>query len=90
MIRTVRFSLGETVITAHASLRLTTEEVLSALQRHASGDWGDLCPEDMQSNSDALQHGGRLFSAYGSGAHRFWIITESDRSVTTVLLPEDY
>jgi hypothetical protein len=64
--------------------------VLTALHRHASGDWGDLCPEDMQANSDALQHGGRLFSAYGSGLHRFWIITKCDRSVTTVLLPKDY
>ncbi|WP_437186538.1 hypothetical protein SH668x_003692 [Planctomicrobium sp. SH668] len=86
----VLFPLGETVITANASLRLTTEEVLSALQRHAAGDWGDLCPEDMQTNDEALRHGGRLFSAYGSGSHRFWIITECDRSVTTVLLPEDY
>jgi hypothetical protein len=90
MTGAVLFPLGETVITANASLQLNTEEVLSALQRHASGDWGDLCPEDMQTNDDALRYGGRLFSAYGSGSHRFWVITESDRSVTTVLLPEDY
>lgn len=86
----VRFPLGEMVITANASLRLTTEEVLTGLQRHVNGDWGDLCPEDAMVNDEALQHGGRLFSVYGSGQHRFWIITESDRSVTTVLLPEDY
>src|SRR3984957_13617371 len=77
-------------LTGNASLRLSTEEVQTALRRHASGDWGDLCPEDTLANDTALQHGGRLFSAYGSGADRFWIITESGRSVTTVLLPEDY
>ena len=86
----IRFPLGTMAITASASQRLTTEEVLTALRRHASGDWGDLCPEDALANDDALHHGGRLFSAYGSGEHRFWIITEADRSVTTMLLPQDY
>jgi hypothetical protein len=86
----VRFPLGEVAVTANASVRLTTEEVLAALHRHASGDWGDLCPEDALMNDEALHHGGRLLSAYGNGDHRFWIITEADRSVTTVLLPEDY
>ena len=90
MTRTVRFSLGQTVITANASLQLATEEVLTALKRHASGDWGDLCPEDSLANDEALQHGGRLFSAYGLGDSRFWIITEADRSATTVLLSNDY
>lgn len=86
----VCFPLGQVVITANASQRLISEEVLSALRRHASGDWGDLCAEDALMNDDALHHGGRLFSAYGSDEHRFWIITEADRSVTTVLLPQDY
>lgn len=85
-----RFSLGLLAITANASTTLATELVLTALKRHASGDWGDLCPEDALANDDALTEGGRLFSAYGHGACRFWIITEADRSVTTVLLPEDY
>ena len=86
----IRFSFGQLAITANASLWLATEEVMTALQRHASGDWGDLCPEDTLANDTALHDGGRLFSAYGEGQHRFWIITEADRSVTTVLLPEDY
>jgi hypothetical protein len=90
MSDTILFPLGETVITGNASVRLTTEEVLAGLQRHASGDWGDLCPEDVYANFEAIQSGGRLFSAYGTGRHRFWIITESDRSATTVLLPDDY
>jgi len=82
--------LGQLVITANASLRLTTEEVLTALRRHASGDWGDLCPEDAMANDESLNQGRRLLSAYGDGQYRFWIITEADRSVTTILLPEDY
>lgn len=84
------FPLGETVVTGNASARLTTEEVLAGLQRHACGDWGDLYPEDVYANFEAIQSGGRLFSAYGTGRHRFWIITEADRSATTVLLPDDY
>jgi len=84
------FPLGQLAITANASLQLTTEVVLTGLRRHASGDWGDLCPEDTLANNAALHHGGRLFSAYGQRAHRFWIITEADRCVTTVLLPDDY
>jgi hypothetical protein len=87
---TARFPLGQLAITANATLQLSTEEVLTALKRHASGDWGDLCPEDTMANDSALAHGGRILSAYGRAADRFWIITEADRSVTTVLLPEDY
>jgi hypothetical protein len=86
----VHVPLGQLVITANASLRLSTEEVLAAVRRHASGDWGDLCPEDAMANNEALHQGGRLLSAYGDGQYRFWIITEADRSVTTILLPEDY
>jgi len=90
MIRPVRFPLGQVAITGNASLRLLTEEVMTALSRHASGDWGDLCPEDTLANDQALIDGDRLFSAYGQGADRFWVITEANRSVTTVLLPTDY
>jgi hypothetical protein len=81
------FPLGQMVVTANASLVLSTEEVLTALRRHASGDWGDLCPEDTLANNAALRHGGRLLSAYGQGENRFWVITEADKQVTTVLLP---
>jgi hypothetical protein len=90
MSRLSRFPLGQVVATANAAVRLSTEEVITALCRHACGDWGDLCPEDTLANDAALHHGGRLFSAYGHGQNRFWVITEADRSVTTVLLPEDY
>jgi hypothetical protein len=90
MTRAARFPLGQVVITANASLRLSTEEVMTALSRHASGDWGDLYPEDALANDQALHDGDRLLSAYGQGEGRFWIISEADRAVTTVLLPEDH
>ena len=85
------FSLGQTVSTSNALNTLKQEDVLSALGRHSRGDWGDLCPEDEQANKRALEEGGRLFSVYQDrDGTKFWIITEHDRSVTTVLLPEDY
>lgn len=87
---TVYFQLGQLVITTNAARRLTPRLIQEALKRHESGDWGDVPPEDVQENERALRHGCRLFSAYGAGDTRCWIITEADRSVTTVLLPEDY
>ena len=90
MTRAIRFPLGQVAITANASLRLSTEAVFTALSRHASGDWGDLCPEDTLANDSAIAHGGRLFSAYGQTADRFWVITEADRSSTCILLPDEY
>jgi len=84
------FPLGRLVITTNAARRLTPREIRDALKRHECGDWGDLPPEDTQENERSLRQGGRLFSAYGGGERRFWIITEADRSVTTALLPADY
>jgi hypothetical protein len=84
-----RFDLGEVVFSDNATLRLRTEEVLTALNRHANGDWGDLLPEDALTNEFALQHGDRLFSAYGFGHARFWVITDFELSVTAVLMPDD-
>ena len=86
---TSRFPLGRIVYSGTATLRLRTEEVLTALRRHGQGDWGDLLPEDTIANDLALAHGGRLFSVYGLGRDRFWIITDAARSMTTVLLPDD-
>jgi hypothetical protein len=87
----LKFALGRTVITSNAQGALHAEDVKSCMDRHQRGDWGDLCAEDHQSNEDALRQGGRLFSAYvDRDGIKFWIITEADRSATTVLLPEDY
>lgn len=85
-----KFPLGQVVITANAQARLDPADVQQGLSRHARGDWGDIPPEDIELNESGLKHGERLFSAYTQGENRFWIITERDRSVTTVLLPEDY
>jgi hypothetical protein len=85
------FSLGQTVITANALERLNPEDVTASLARHARRDWGDLCREDVEENELSLREGFRLLSAYcDRNRAKFWIITEADRSVTTVLLPEDY
>ena len=84
------FPLGRVVMTSNAARRLDWPALKDGLRRHAGGDWGDLDPQDIQSNEDALKRGGRLLSAYGQGDRRFWIITEHDRSATTILLPEDY
>jgi hypothetical protein len=79
------------VATANLVATIPPEEVFAALQRHANGDWGEVCDEDRESNEEALIHGSRLMSVYSSkGEVTFWIVTEWDRSVTTVLLPEDY
>jgi len=88
---TAKFSLGRLVATPNALNSITHDEILRALSRHVTGDWGELDGHDRNENEQALLHGGRLFSSYLSNQSiKFWIITECDRSVTTVLLPEDY
>ncbi len=88
--KTTRFSLGDVFITANAQSRLTGVQVINGLARHSACDFGDICPEDNDANLLAIECGGRILSVYGKGDRRFWIITEADRSITTVLLPEDY
>ena len=84
-------SLGRTVITANAMANLDPASVQQALRRHATGDWGDLSPEDCHENDLSAREGFRILSAYtDSSGTKFWIITEADRGSTTVLLPEDY
>ena len=60
------------------------------LARHATGDWGDLCAFDRRQNEIALRDGYRVLSSYDVPAGRIWVITEADRSITTILLPEEY
>jgi hypothetical protein len=86
-----KFSAGQLVITPGALESVPCEDFVKALQHHVSGDWGDVCPEDREENDRSVREGGRLLSAYvtGSGT-RFWLITEGDRSVTTILLPDEY
>ena len=87
------FDLGQTVATPGAieALQKSNVSPSSLLARHQSGDWGDLCDEDVAENNYALSHGYRLFSSYQiTETTKIWVITEADRSVTTLLLPEDY
>jgi hypothetical protein len=86
-----KFPFGRIAATPNALNTISSDEILRALSRHVQGDWGTLEPEDREANEIALKQGGRLFSAYHSTQNiKFWIITECDRSATTVLLPEDY
>ena len=85
-----RFNPGRLMITRNAKNALPRREVDAAINRHLSGDWGDVCQADWQRNEQALRDGDRLLSVYQTQAgEKFWIITESDRSTTTVLLPSD-
>lgn len=90
-IKRPKFALGEVVATAQAMATLTGADMQLALHRHVTGDWGKVGKEDREANEQALLNSTRLLSIYysASGA-KFWIITEADRSVTTVLLPSDY
>ncbi len=86
-----KFPPGRLVATPNALQAIANGEMKDALNRHLRGDWGMLDREDLNANDDALKNGGRLFSAYRTSTQiKFWIITEADRSVTTILLPEDY
>lgn len=88
---TQRFSLGRILATPGVLEAIPQREIITALTRHTQGDWGTLDPEDWQANNQAVSHGGRVLSAYSSTEGRkFWIITEWDRSATTILLPEEY
>ena len=87
------FSLGQIVSTPGALevIHQSEQSIADFLGRHLLGDWGELCLEDKQANEDALKDGLRLLSAYKlSDGTRIWVITECDRSATTILLPEEY
>lgn len=95
------FELGKLMITpgAQEALAFDPRKPLKLLARHRSGDWGTCSPEDCRSNDRAVKQGSRVFSAYpiddakasaGHGDNTLWVITEADRSVTTILLPSEY
>ena len=86
-----KFDLGKMVMTRGARSSVPVMDMLGAMGRHLRGDWGDVDAEDRATNDRALEGGGRLLSAYHTKSRvKFWIITEADRSATTVLLPEEY
>ena len=90
---TVLFPLGRLSATPRAleALALAGQSPESFLRRHVSGDWGDLSEDDRRANLAAFQAGARILSAYVTVlGERLWIITEADRSLTTILRPDEY
>lgn len=86
------FPLGKTLATPGALVALQNISVspVSLFGRHQCGDWGELDEAYKQLNTEAVSVGERIFSAYVFEAVKFWVITEADRSATTILLPEEY
>lgn len=90
--KTICFPLGQIVATPGA-LELLDRGAVNAselLQRHQRGDWGNVPPEDAEENEFSVVNGCRILSSYSVGEERIWIITEADRSSTTLLLPDEY
>ena len=89
--RDILFYPGQIVATKSAMASLSNEDMIAALVRHLAGDWGELSEADKYENEQSLKYGQRLMSVYANTQGvKFWIITECDRSVTTILLPDDY
>lgn len=93
-----KFKLGREVATRSVSEWIDPSgdegvrygQVLDCLKRHVSGDWGDVCSDDAALNDEALKLGNRILSVYTVDDRVIWIITEADRSSTTILFPEEY
>lgn len=86
-----KFPIGQLVATPNALAQISKATIDQALARHLRGDWGDVSEDDQKENELSLKEGFRLVSVYhAEDRTKFWIITEADRSATTVLLPEDY
>jgi hypothetical protein len=93
LVGEAKFPMGQIVATLGALSALAESGQLPAefIERHAQGDWGELCAEDCEPNKRALKNGARLFSRYMTKKDDpLYVITESDRSVTTILVPEEY
>lgn len=89
------FEPGEIVATRGVASKMEkdpefTKFVSSSFDRHLTGDWGEVCKEDSEANQEALKEGYRLVSVYKNEDTKVYIITEHDRSVTTILFPEEY
>ena len=91
--RVIDLPLGRLVSTPCAldALAKAGQSAAEFIERHRKGDWGDLVPADCEANDRAVIDGDRILSAYSlKDQTKIWIITESDRSVTTLLLPDEY
>jgi hypothetical protein len=98
-MRKPKFTLGREVMTRGVSEWINYDgdlnedryrAVVECMKRHATGDWGDVPPEDKEMNDFGVDHGNRLLSSYTVEGVTIWIITEADRSSTTVLFPDEY
>ncbi len=88
---TQMFEIGLLQITPQALLTIDEVDFFTCFIRHRSGDWGDLDEQDWKANDDAVESGSRILSFYSDRrGNSFWIITEPDRSSTTVQLPEEF
>lgn len=91
----VKFDLGQTVITQGVSIlmeqgNLSRTEINKMFLDHATGEWGELCKADKKMNEVAITNGDRILSKYTVNDYEFYVITEADRSATTVLLTHEY
>ena len=86
----MKFELGQVCATAAAVAQLDTIAMYTMLTAHSRGEWGDLCEADKRANENALKNDGRIVSKYGKDGNDYYVITEWDRSVTTILRVEDY
>jgi len=86
------FNLGQVVATPGALTKMNALNIqpTDLLMRHVTGDWSNMGEEDCLSNQEAVQQGFRVFSAFVFNEQKLWVITEADRSSTTILLPEEY
>lgn len=83
--------LGKVVMTRGVDAEIPELDYQIALQLHSEGNWGDVCKQDKIANDNALKNGNRVISSYKTkSGKQFWIITEADRSATTILLPSEY
>ena len=85
------FAVGQVRATPGVLEKIDEDDFFNCFVRHLAGDWGDLDEHDWKANDDAIEYGSRIMSVYDDRrGNRFWIITEADRSSTTILLPQEY
>ena len=89
--RKLAFPLGAVRVTYGVEHALDSSDVVTGITRHARGDWGEVDEHDWSQNDDFVENGGQLLSQYtAKNGTLYWVVTESNRSATTVLLPEEY
>ena len=84
------FSLGVCTATRGAGDTLESHQMMNMLKRHSTGDFGELCEEDIKVNMDSIKYGARVLSKYTVNGNEYYVITEADRTVTTILLTDEY